>query len=160
MGAQIAKLLSRDIQARLEGGAETWSVTGGLTVLVIVEGICLQRRVTLFTHFLAHRLNPIEIVNSRRVIVRLIDPPSRAMRPVEPDTVAHLTAEQLVTGYIERLPLSVEQCVLNRAQPLCHNAAGGRPRVTIKFSVDPLMRGDILADNARRHAFDDRRHAG
>ena len=50
------------------------------------------------------------------------------MRPVDPDAIADLAAEQFVAGHAEQLCLGVEQGVFDRAQRLRHHAAGGGTR--------------------------------
>ena len=82
------------------------------------------------------------------------------MRPVDPDAVAHLAAEQFVAGHAERLGLDVEQRVLDGAERQRHHAAGGRPRCGKQFGVDPLMLKGVLADHARRQPLDRRGNAG
>ena len=82
------------------------------------------------------------------------------MRPVDPDTVADLAAEQFVTGHAQRLGLDVEQRILDGADRQRHDAAGGRPRRGKQFGVDPLVLEGVLADDARRKALDRRGHAG
>ena len=49
------------------------------------------------------------------------------MRPVDPDPVAHLAAEQHVARHAERLGLGVEQRVLDRAETLGDDPARCRP---------------------------------
>src|SRR5882757_2519040 len=90
----------------------------------------------------------------------MVDAPGRAMRPVDANFVADLATEQVVAGHAERLGLDVEQRVLDGAERQRHHAAGGRPRRGEQFRVDPLVLERILADHARREAFDRRRHAG
>jgi hypothetical protein len=45
----------------------------------------------------------------------MIDPPGRAMRPIDPHTDAHLAAEERITRQAERLGLGVEQGVFASA---------------------------------------------
>src|SRR3546814_20248107 len=85
----------------------------------------------------------------------MIDPPRRAVRPVEADAVAHLAAEQFVAGHAERPRLGVEQRVLDGTQPLRHHAARRRPRQAVEFRVDALMVAGTLADDPLRHLLDD-----
>ena len=96
---------------------------------VVDEDVGLQRREASFR---APRA-PIALTPSRSVMAGLyqlgmVDAPGRAVRPVDPDAVAHLAAEQLVAGHAQRLGLGVEQRVLDGAERLRHHAAGGRPR--------------------------------
>ena len=71
------------------------------------------------------------------------------MRPVDPDAVADLAAEQLVAGHAQRLGLGVEQGVLDGAQRLGDDAAGSRPRGAVELGIDALVLARRLADDAR-----------
>ena len=82
------------------------------------------------------------------------------MRPVDPDAVADLAAEQLVAGHAKRLGLGVEQCVLDSAHRQRHDAAGSRARRGKQFGIDALVLQRRLADHARRQALDHRADAG
>ena len=105
-------------------------------------------------------LTPSRLGDRRLEPVGMIDAPGRAVRPVDPDAVADLAAEQVVAGHAERLGLDVEQRVLDGAERQRHHAAGGRPRRGKQFGVDPLVLVSVLADHARREPLDRRGHAG
>ena len=85
----------------------------------------------------------------------MIDPPGRAMRPIDPYTIAHLAAEQDIARHAERLRLRVEQGILDRTEPLTDNASGGRPGETVELGKDPFVVEDVLPDDPRSEPFDD-----
>ena len=85
----------------------------------------------------------------------MIDPPGRAMRPIDPYTIAHLAAEQDIARHVERLRLRVEQGILDRTEPLTDNASGGRPGETVELGKDPFVVEDVLPDDPRSEPFDD-----
>ena len=76
------------------------------------------------------------------------------MRPVDPDAVAHLAAEQLVAGHAERLGLGVEQRVLDGAERLRDDAAGRGPRRRSKLGVDALVLDRVWPTTRARQALD------
>ena len=82
------------------------------------------------------------------------------MRPVDPDAVADLAAEQFVAGHAEQLALGVEQGVLDGAERQRHHAAGGGARRRGQLRKDPLMRHDVLPDHAAGQPLDRRADAG
>src|SRR6202048_2880739 len=87
---------------------------------------------------------PIAFTPSRLVICglvqgRMINPPSRAVRPINPDTVAKLAAEERVARHAERLGLGVQQRVLDGAEPLGDTASGSRTGEAIQLGIDPLV---------------------
>ena len=69
------------------------------------------------------------------------------MRPVERNAVAQLAAEQRVDRHAERLCLGIEQRILDRADRLRHDAAGGWARRGVKLRIDALVIADALADD-------------
>jgi hypothetical protein len=85
----------------------------------------------------------------------MIDAPGRAMRPIDPDTVANFAAEQCVAGDLQRLGLGVEQCVLDGTQPLADDTAGGWPSEAIEFGINPLVVEDRLSDDPPCEPLDD-----
>ena len=76
------------------------------------------------------------------------------MRPVDPDAVADLAAEQFVAGHAQELALGVEQRVFDGAERQRHHAAGGGPRRRGQFGKDPLMRDHVLPDDAAGQPLD------
>ena len=71
----------------------------------------------------------LEPGDRRLVEIRMVDPPGRAMRPVDPHPVAYLAAEESVARHLQRLGLGVEHGVFDGTQPLADNApAAGRVR--------------------------------
>jgi hypothetical protein len=98
--------------------------------------------------------NAVEIGDRRLEEMRMIDPPRRAMRPVDPHPVAHLAAEQRIARHAERLGLGVAQRVLDRAERLGDDAAGGWARRRVELEEDALVIHRILADDFRRQAVD------
>ena len=85
----------------------------------------------------------------------MIYPPSGAMRPIDPDTVSHLAAEQRVARNPERLGLGVEQRILDGAEPFGHNATRGRPGEAIQLGIDPLVVEHRLSDDPPGEPLDD-----
>ncbi len=82
------------------------------------------------------------------------------MRPVDPNAVADLAAEQLVAGHPEQFCFGVEQRVLDRTQRLRNDAAGRRAGRREQFGIDALVLIYILSDHASREALDRRPDAG
>src|SRR3984893_15186150 len=103
---------------------------------------------------------PIAFTPSRLVICwlvqgRMIYPPSRAVRPINPDTVAKLAAEERVARQAERFGLGVEQRVLDGAEPLGDNASGSRTGEAIQLGIDPLVVEHRLSDDPPGKPLDD-----
>ena len=82
------------------------------------------------------------------------------MGPVKADAVAHLAAQQLVTGDAQRFGLGVEQGVFDRSQAFADNASRRGPGGTEQVRVDALVIGDRLADDPLGEPFDDGRDTG
>ncbi len=82
------------------------------------------------------------------------------MRPVHPDAVADLAAEQFVAGHAEQLGLGVEQRVLDGAERQRHHAAGGGPCRCGKLGKNPLMGKHVLPDHAAGQPLDRGADAG
>src|SRR5438477_4228151 len=80
---------------------------------VINEDVGFQLDETLLAHLGADRLYSVEARDGGLVQGRMIYPPGGAMRPIDPDTVSHLAAEQGMARDPERLRLSVEQRILD-----------------------------------------------
>jgi len=120
----------------------------------IDEDVGLHRGEAFFADLAADRLDAVEVGDRGLVPVRMIDAPGRAMRPVDPDAVADLSAQQFVAGHAERLGLDVKQRVLDGAKRQRHHAAGRGACRRKQFGVDPLMLERVLADHPRRQSFD------
>src|SRR5262249_13787879 len=105
--AEIAQHRAVDIDLGLERRAEAGPPAHRLAVGV-EEDVGLERGEFLLAHLVADGLDAVEAGDRRLVPVGMIDAPGRAMRPVDPDAVADLAAEQLVAGYAQRLGLDVE----------------------------------------------------
>ena len=90
----------------------------------------------------------------------MVDPPGCAMRPIDPHTVAHLTAEQQVTRHPECLCLCVEQRVFDRTEPLADHTPGGRPGEAVELGMDPLLIEDLLPNDPLSQPLDDRADPG
>src|SRR5262249_16260512 len=82
--------------------------------VLVNEDVGLERAETLLAHLTADRFDAIEVGDRWLVPVGMVDAPRGAVRPVEPDAVALLAAEQLVARHAEPLGLGVEQRVLDR----------------------------------------------
>ena len=78
-----------------------------------------------------------------------------AVRPVERDRLARRPAEELRDRDAERLPLQVEQRVLDPADRLLHDRAGALARAPVEIPVDRLERPRIAAHDERREIGDD-----
>ena len=122
--------------------------------------LVLQRGELLLAHLAADRLDAVEVGDGGLEVARVIDAPGGAVRPVDPDAVAHLAAEQLVARHAERLGLGVEQRVLDGADGLGDDAAGAGPGGAVELGVDALVLAGRLPDHARRQALDHRADAG
>ena len=156
---RLRSTVAIDVDLGLERRAEAGPPALRLAVGVD-EDVGLHRGEALFAHLAADRLDAVEIGDRRLEPVGMIDAPGRAMRPVDPDAVADLAAEQFVAGHAERLGLDVEQRVLDGAERQRHHAAGGRARRGKQFGVNPLVLERVLADHPRREPFDRGRDAG
>ena len=91
-------------------------------------------------NFFSRTSRPIALTPSRSVIAGLyqfgmVDAPGRAMRPVDPDAVADLAAEQFVAGHAQHLGLGVEQRVFDRAQRLRRSTPPAAGRVAANSSA-------------------------
>ena len=159
MRAEVSQHRAVDVDFGLERRAEARPPALRLAVGVD-EDVGLHRREAFFAYLATDSLHTVEIGDRRLEPVGMVDAPGRAVRPVHPDTVAHLAAEQVVAGHAERLGLDVKQRVLDRADRQRHHAAGGGPRRGKQLRVDPLMLVSVLADHARRKPLDRSRHAG
>jgi hypothetical protein len=82
------------------------------------------------------------------------------MRPVDPNPVADLAAEQFIAGHAEQLALGVEQGVFDGAERLRHDAAGGGAGRCEQLRINPFVRKGVPADHARRQPLDRRTDAG
>ena len=76
------------------------------------------------------------------------------MRPVDPDAVADLAAEQFVAGYSERFCFRVEQRIFDGAERLRHDAAGGGTGRCEQLGIDAFVLKRVLAHHPRREAPD------
>src|SRR4029079_8418235 len=130
------------------------------TAGLVEEDVGLERGEALLAHLAPHGLDAVEIDDGGLVPGGMIDAPRSAMRPVDPEPVAHLAAEQLVAGYAEGLGLGVEQGVLDGAQRLADDAARAGPGGAEEVGVDALVLAHRLADDPRRQPMDDRLDAG
>ncbi len=88
-------------------------------------------------------------------LCRVANAVGAAMRPVQRDAVAHRAAEQRIDRDTERLPLDVEQRVLDRRDRLLVEAAARLPRRDMQARDDPLVGQRILADERGRQRGDD-----
>src|SRR5205807_7294028 len=111
-------------------------------------------------HLGADRLYAVQAGDCRFVQGRMIYPPSRAMRPIDPDTVSHLAAEECMARHAERPGFGVKQRVLDSAEPFGDHAARRRPGKTVEFSIDPLVVEYRLSDDPPGEALDDRADPG
>src|SRR5262249_50659719 len=82
--------------------------------VLVNEDVGLERAETLLAHLAADRLDAVEVGDRWLVPVGMVDAPRGAGRPVEPDAVALLAAEQLVARHAKPLGLGVEQRILDR----------------------------------------------
>src|SRR5262249_16343462 len=92
--AQISQYLPLDVDLGLKRRAEAGSPAAGLAVL-IGEDVGLQRGELLLAHLPSDGLDAVEAFDRWLVPAGMIDAPGRAMRPVDPDSVTDLAAEQL-----------------------------------------------------------------
>ena len=123
--------------------------------LVEQENVGLERAVALPDHFLAQRDDVVEGAQGRELHgLRPGQPIGPAMRPVEPDALAHRAAQQLVDRDAERLGLDVEQRVLDRADRLLHHPAAGLAADRVEQRRHRLVGARVLADHDRRQMLD------
>jgi hypothetical protein len=94
---------------------------------LIEKAVGLERGEALVAHFGAERPDAVEAGDRRLVEGRMVDAPSRAMRPIDPNAIAHLAAEQDIARHAQRFGLRVEQSIFDRTEPLAdHTPAAGR----------------------------------
>jgi hypothetical protein len=159
--AQVAQHGAVDVDLRLERGAEAGPPALRVPPARLVEeDVGLERGEALLAHLPPHGLDAVEVGDGGLVPGRMIDAPGGAVRPVHPEPVAHLAAEQLVAGHAEAPGLGVEQRVLDGAQRLADDAAGAGPGGAVKVGVDALVLAHRLADDPRRQPLDHRPDAG
>ena len=82
-------------------------------------------------------------------------PRGAAVRPVDVDVVARRPAEELVHGNAERLPLEVEQRVLDPADRLLDHRARALARGAEEIPDDPLDGAWVAPDDLRGEILDD-----
>src|SRR6185436_978453 len=93
----------------------------------------------------ADRAHPIEAADRWLVVRRMVDAPSRAVRPVHANPVAQSAAEQHVAGHAERLRLGVEERVLDSSHRQRYDAAPTRPRNRVQLSPNLLVLSNPLS---------------
>src|SRR5262249_42414125 len=103
--------------------------------VLVNEDVGLERAETLLAHLAADRLDAVEVGDRWLVPVGMVDAPRGAVRPVEPDAVALLAAEQLVARHAEPLGLGAEQRVLDRPHRPRDHAARRRPGDAVELRV-------------------------
>src|SRR5581483_8931089 len=86
MHVQVAQDLAVDIDLGRERRTETGPPTGGLAV-IIGEDVGFQRGEFLLAYLAAHGLDAVESFDRRLVPGWMIDPPGRAVGPIDPDAV-------------------------------------------------------------------------
>src|SRR5215813_6526967 len=105
VSAQIAQNILVDIQFGHERHTEPRPPTARGAV-VINEDVGLQRAETPLAHFGADRLDAVEAGNRGLIQGRVIDPPGRAMRPVDRDASRTLPPRSAWHGTPSALPLA------------------------------------------------------
>jgi hypothetical protein len=155
MGAQVAHYRLVDIELWGERNAKARAPALRRPALVDKD-VGLERAEAPVAGLGADRPDSIETGDRRLVKIWVVDAPSRAMRPVDPHSVPQFAAEEHVARHLQRLGFGVEQSVLDGAQPLADDPAGGRPSQAIEFGVDSLVIEDPRADDPRRQSVDDR----
>ena len=148
------EIVRGDIELRHERNAKP-GPPGARSAPIVNEDVGLQRAEALLAHLGADRLYAVQAGDCGLVQGRMIYPPSRAMRPINPDTVAKLAAEERVARHAERLGLGVEQRVLDGAEPLGDNASGSRTGEAIQLGIDPLAVEHRLSGNPPGEPLDD-----
>src|SRR6516164_2807708 len=158
MKPQIPQKRSIDIELGIKWSTETRAPTVGSTIL-IDEEIGLKGAKSPVSDLAPDRRDPVTIDDRRRVIIWVIDPPGGAMRPIETDTVAHLSTQQNVARDAERLGLGVQKRILDRPQSLGDYPAVGWPRYAYQFRVEPLVGVHGRADYSAGESLDHGTHA-
>src|SRR5271155_2597656 len=133
---------------------------GARSAPVVNEDVGFQRAETPVAHLSADRLYTVQAGDGGFVEGRMIYPPSGAMRPIDPDTVSKLAAEERVARHSERFGLGVEQRVLDGAEPLGDHSARGRPGEAIQLGIDPLVVEYRLSDDPPGEPLDHRADPG
>src|SRR5215469_12763180 len=93
MGAQVAQNLLVDIEFGNEWDAKSRPPGSG-SAAIVHKDVGLERGKALFAHFGADRPDAVEAGDRRLVEARMVDAPSRAMRPIDPNAVTYLAAEK------------------------------------------------------------------
>ena len=112
-----------------------------------MEYVGLETCVALLPNITRDLANAVD-VEDRGVKCSVRAPVRDAVRPVDPDLVADLAAEQRIAGHTQRLRLCIEQRVLDRTERLPHHATGARPGDVAKVLTDMLVMHCALADEA------------
>src|SRR5258707_11548507 len=153
MYAQVAQHLAVDIDFRRKGRAET-GPPASRPAGIVSENIGLQRGELLFPDFASDRLHAVEIGDRRLVPVGMVDAPGRAMRPVDPDAIANLAAQQFVAGHTKPFCFRIEQRVFDRAKRLRNDTAGRGPRRREELRINPFVLKRVLSNHPRRETLD------
>src|SRR5262249_56683619 len=103
---QIPQQLLVDVELGIERPPDARAPALRPAVLVN-EDVGLERAEPFLAHLAADRLDAVEVGDRWLVPVGMVDAPRGAMRPVEPDAVALLAAEQLIARHAEPLGLGV-----------------------------------------------------
>src|SRR5262249_27423657 len=99
---------------RLERYAEAGAPASRFA-FIIGEDVGLQRGELPFAHLVADRLDAVETFDRRLVPGGMIDAPGCAVRPVDPNAISDLAAEQLVAGHTKQFSFGIEQGILDPA---------------------------------------------
>src|SRR5690606_32601130 len=111
-------------------------------------------------HFATNAFDAVEIGDRGLVVGWMVDPPSRAVRPVNPDAIAAYCAERCIAGVAQARRPGIAQRVLDGTERARAHAARCGPGDGIAFLVDALVVVGVLADDAGRKALERSAEAG
>ena len=147
MTPQVLPRPTLDVASGVEGPSKAWSPAGDAVVFIVVEYVGLETCEALLPNITSDLANAVDVEDRGREMLgsRAV---RDAVRPVDPDLVADLAAEQRIAGYTQRLRLRIKQRVLDRTERLPHHATGARPGDVAKILTDMLVMHCALADEA------------
>ena len=154
VGSELLEHVAVDVLVRCVGIAEARRPPAH-ALCAVVEHVGLERREAAFADFLAQRPDAAQVGDCRWVEVGPRDAPGAAVRPVHPDRIAHLAAQEVVAGHAQGLGLGVQQGVLDGADAHGHDPGHRLPGPGMQACVDAFDIMDPFADHHAGKPLDD-----
>ena len=153
MVSQLLEYVTVDVLVGRIGVAESGRPPSH-ALTAVVEDVGLESREAALAYLLAQCPDAAEIGHRRRVEVGPRDAPGAAMRPVNPNRVADLAAEDVVAGDTQRLRLGVQKGVLDGADAHRHDPRHRLPGPGVQACIDAFDVVDPLANHHPGEPFD------